>query len=93
MATVRATPTPMASGGVMHESSAHLSASGTLSASATLNPRVHGEIGVSRVMWDVSTTSFGAMLGQAALGQKGVIVGGAAAYFWARRRWPEDTSE
>jgi hypothetical protein len=93
MATIRATPTPMASGGVMHESSAHLSASSTLSASATVNPRVHGEIGVSRVMWDVSTTSFGAMLGQAALGQKGVIVGGAAAYVWARRRWPDDANE
>jgi hypothetical protein len=44
-------------------------------------------------MWDVSTTSFGAMLGQAALGQKGVIVGGAAAYVWARRRWPDDANE
>jgi hypothetical protein len=88
-ATVRATGTHMATGGQVVESSAHVSASGTLSASGTVAARVHGEIGVNRISWDAGMTGFGAMVGQAALGQKGMVIGGAAAYLWARRRWPD----
>lgn len=87
-ATVRATPVPMASGGVVHEGSAQLGAGGTLAASgAVATGAFHGEVGVDRVSWDVGVTSFGAMVGGAALGQKGMVVGGVAAYLWGRRRW------
>jgi hypothetical protein len=92
-ATVRATPTPMASGGVVREPSSHLRWDTVLSASVSAVAKVHGEVGVNRVTWDASVTGFGAMLGQSALGQKGMVVGGAAAYFWARRRWPDGTDE
>jgi hypothetical protein len=90
-ATIRATPTPMASGGVVHEGTAHLSGGGTLSASGSIHPgTVHGEVGVGRVEWDIGCTSMGMGIGGAAFGKGGALIGGVAGYVWGRRRWPSE---
>jgi hypothetical protein len=44
----------------------------------------------SRTTWDIGVTGFGAMLGSAALGTKGMVIGGFVAYIWGRFRWPEN---
>jgi hypothetical protein len=50
---------------------------------------IHAEVGLSRTQWDVSCTSFGALLGTP-FGEKGMVIGGAAAYLWGRHRWRDE---
>ncbi|HET9676052.1 MAG TPA: hypothetical protein VFP21_00945 [Solirubrobacterales bacterium] len=54
---------------------------------ATYRPRV--EIGIGRAEWDIACTGFGMMLGGQFCDTPGAIIGGVAAYAWARRRYPQ----
>ncbi len=81
-AIMRSTDMPPGSGRVI-EGSAHLSASGTLSAGGS----VEREVGIRRTEWEASLTSFGMAAGAVVSGKPGAIIGGVAAYGVARWRW------
>jgi hypothetical protein len=82
-AIMRSSDMAQASGRVVH-GSAHLSGGGTLSASGSVLP---DQVGVDRTAWDIGCSGFGAMIGGAALGNKGMVVGGVTGYVWGRFRW------
>jgi hypothetical protein len=98
--TVRATPTAMASGGIVRqiEPAVEVNTAGTITASGGITSRatvsgdsaVHVEAGLRRTQWDLTCTSFGLGIGGLAAGKPGAIIGGVTSYVWARRQWPED---
>jgi hypothetical protein len=89
-AIMRSTDVPSGTPRVVH-GSAHLSASGTLSAGGEVVPATVSaqQVWIRRTEWEAALTGVG--LGIGSLGGKlGAVVGGGAAFIWSRYRWSDE---